>query len=193
MRALGYYVTVATKDPSREAHFPAIEKKYGEKMSYWFKVMKEIADEKYPKQIAHLRENYGFTQAHANALVMYSRGSTTTKKYETAGQYYETLDPQQVKTVKAIFKAIQTKFPQLELVIAWNQPMLKDETKYVFGVSCSKNTVLMAPWSKAVLAKFEPRMSDLVVKIKTIAVPNDWKVDAKLLTDMVKMRMAEKK
>ena len=124
---------------------------------------------------------------------MYSRGSTTTKKYETAGQYYETLDPQQVKTVKAIFKAIQTKFPQLELVIAWNQPMLKDEKKYVFGVSCSKNTVLMAPWSKAVLAKFEPRMSDLVVKIKTIAVPNDWKVDAKLLTDMVKMRMAEKK
>jgi uncharacterized protein YdhG (YjbR/CyaY superfamily) len=186
-------VTVATKDPSREAHFPAIEKKYGEKMSYWFKVMKEIADEKYPQQIAHLRENYGFSQAHANALVMYSRGSSTTKKYATAAEYYKTLDAKQVKTVKAIFKAIQTKFPELELVIAWNQPMLRDANKYVFGVSCSKNTVLLAPWSKAVLAKFEPKMSDLDVKIKTIGVPNDWKVDAKLLTDMVKMRMAEAK
>ena len=46
------------KDPSREAHFPAIEKRYGEKMSYWFKVMKEVKDEKYPQQVAYLRENY---------------------------------------------------------------------------------------------------------------------------------------
>ena len=57
-------------DGSREKHFPAIEKKYGEKMSYWFKVMKELDGEKDPAQIAHLRENYGFSQAHANALVM---------------------------------------------------------------------------------------------------------------------------
>lgn len=37
--------------------------------------MAELVDQKYPEQIAHLRENYGFAQAHANALVMYSRGS----------------------------------------------------------------------------------------------------------------------
>ena len=61
-----------TADGSREKHFPAIEKKHGEKMAFWFKVMKEVSGEKYPAQIAHLRENYGFSQAHANALVMYS-------------------------------------------------------------------------------------------------------------------------
>jgi len=49
------------KDPSREAHFPLIEKKYGEQMKYWFKVMATIKDKKYPEQIAHLRENYGFS------------------------------------------------------------------------------------------------------------------------------------
>jgi len=62
-----------TKDPSREAHFPLIEKKYGEPMKYWFKVMATIKDKKYPEQIAHLRENYGFSQAHANALVIQLR------------------------------------------------------------------------------------------------------------------------
>ena len=62
------------KDGSREAHFPAIEKRYGEKMAYWFKVMAKLKGKKYPEQIAHLKENYGFSQAHANALVMYSRG-----------------------------------------------------------------------------------------------------------------------
>ena len=40
------------KDPSREAHFPAIEKKYGEKMAYWFKVMAKLEGKKYPEQIA---------------------------------------------------------------------------------------------------------------------------------------------
>ena len=91
------------KDPSREAHFPAIEKRYGEKMSYWFKVMKEVKDLKYPAQIAHLRENYGFSQAHANALVMYSRGSTSSKRFDTPTDYYKTIKPEQTKTMKSYF------------------------------------------------------------------------------------------
>ncbi len=97
------------KDSSREAHFPAIEKRYGEKMSYWFKVMKEVKDLKYPEQIAHLRENYGFSQAHANALVMYSRGSTSSKRFNTPAEYYKTIAPPQATTMKKIFTAIMTK------------------------------------------------------------------------------------
>jgi uncharacterized protein YdhG (YjbR/CyaY superfamily) len=34
-------------------------------------------------------------------------------------------------------------------------------------------------------------MKDLDVKKKTVGVPNDWEVDAKLLQAMVKARMAE--
>jgi hypothetical protein len=62
---------VAKKESTREAHFPAIEKRYGEKMTYWFKVMTKLKDKKYPEQMAHLQENYGFSRAHANALIMY--------------------------------------------------------------------------------------------------------------------------
>jgi uncharacterized protein YdhG (YjbR/CyaY superfamily) len=176
---------------AREKHFPLIEKKYGEKMSYWFKVMKEVDGEKYPAQIAYLRENYGFTQAHANALVMYSRGSTSSKRFSTPAEYYKTIDPTQAKTIKAIFKAITSKYPELELVVAWNQPMLRIEKDYIFGCSASKNHILMAPWSTKVLAKFAPGMKDLDVKKKTIGIPNDWKVDVKLLQAIVKARLDE--
>lgn len=182
---------MATASGDREKHFPLIEKKYGEKMSYWFKVMKELDGEKYPAQISFLRENYGFTQAHANALVMYARGSTSSKRFSTPSEYYKTIDPTQVKTIKAIFKAITSKYPELELVVAWNQPMLRIEKDYIFGCSASKNHVLMAPWSKDVLAKFAPKMKDLDVKKKTIGVPNDWKVDVKLLQSMAKARLDE--
>jgi len=179
------------KDPSREVHFPLIEKKYGQPMSYWFAVMADLADQKYPEQIAYLRENHGFSQAHANALVMYSRGSTSTKRFNTPADYFKTLDPKQAKTVKAIFKAITAKYPDLELVIAWNQPMLRSGKDYVFGISAAKNHILMAPWSKDVLEKFAAKMKDLDVKKKTIGVPNDWEVNEKLLQGMVKARLAE--
>jgi uncharacterized protein YdhG (YjbR/CyaY superfamily) len=181
------------KDPAREAHFPAIEKRYGEKMSYWFKVMKEIKGDKYPQQIAHLRENYGFSQAHANALVMYSRGSTSAKRFETPADYYKTVDPKQATTMRKIFKTIQTKYPKTELVIAWNQPMLKLGNDYIFGATATKKHILMSPWSNDVLDLFRERLEHLDLKKKTIGVPNDWKVEEKLILDMVKARIAETK
>jgi len=181
------------KDPSREAHFPAIEKRYGEKMSYWFKVMKEIKDDKYPQQVAHLRENYGFSQAHANALVMYSRGSTSSRRHDTPADYYKTIDPQQATTLRKIFKTIQTKYPKTELVIAYNQPMLKLGSDYIFGASCASKHILIAPWSNDVLEAFRDRLAHLTLNKKTIGIPNDWKVEEKLILDMVKARIAETK
>ena len=68
--------------------------------------MADLADQKYPEQIAHLRENYGFSQTHANALVMYSRGSKSSKRFATPTKYFQSLEPTQAKTVKAIFSAI---------------------------------------------------------------------------------------
>jgi uncharacterized protein YdhG (YjbR/CyaY superfamily) len=181
---------MSESDGDRERYFPLIEKKYGEKMSYWFKVMKEVEGEKYPVQIAHLKENYGFSQAHANALVMYSRGSTSSKRFETPAEFFKTVSPQQAKTMKAIFKAITSKYPQLELVVAWNQPMLKFEKHYIFGCSAATNHILIAPWDQDVLKKYIPKFKDYKVNKKTIALPNDWEVDVKLLQAMAKDSLA---
>ena len=181
-----------TKDPSREAHFPAIEKKYGESMKYWFKVMATLKDKKYPEQIAHLRENYGFSQAHANALVMFPRGSTTTRKFETPSDYFKSINPVQAKTLRKVFKILKAKFPELELVTAWNQPMLKKGTHYVFGASVAKNHILMAPFDAEVIKKMAPQLKGYTVNKKTVAVPNDWEVDDKILINMVKNALSRK-
>jgi uncharacterized protein YdhG (YjbR/CyaY superfamily) len=181
------------KDPSREAQFPAIEKKYGEKMAYWFKVMAQLEGKKYPEQIAHLRENYGFSQAHANALVMYSRGSESSKRFATPTEIYKSVTPQQAKTMKAIFKAITTKYPQVELVIAWNQPMVKVDKHYIFGASASTKHVLIAPWDAKVLKEFAPKFKEGNALKKTIQLPNDWEVDVKLIQAVIKASLANLK
>jgi uncharacterized protein YdhG (YjbR/CyaY superfamily) len=178
------------KDPSREAHFPAIEKKYGEKMAYWFKVMAKLEGKKYPEQIAHLRENYGFSQAHANALVMYSRGSESSQRFSTPTEFYKSVTPVQAKTIKAIFKAITTKYPELELVIAWNQPMVKLDKHYILGVSASTKHVLLGTWDDKVLLEFAPKFKEGNALKKTIQLPNDWDVDTKLIQAMIKASLA---
>ena len=180
---------MATSD--RKSHFPSIEKKHGMPMSHWFAQMEKVAGKKYPEQIAFLRENHGFSQAHANALVMYTRGSKSSKRFNTLEQYLEPFDAVKKKTVKSIFKAIKAKYPKMELVIAWNQPMLKLGDDYIFGVTVLKNHILMAPWSKDVIAQFEDRLEDYKVNKKTIQIPVDWKVNAKLLQDMAKARVKE--
>jgi uncharacterized protein YdhG (YjbR/CyaY superfamily) len=153
--------------------------------------MKDLEGAKYPEQVANLRENHGFSQAHANALVMYSRGSLTARRFETPTQFYKSIGKDQAKTMRTIFKAITTKYPKAELVIAWNQPMVKIDGHYVFGASASSKRILISPWSADVIATFASKMAELVVKKKTIGVPNDWDVDTKLILALVKARLAE--
>lgn len=180
-----------TTNHDRTHYFPAIEKKYGQPMSYWFEQMGQIADRKYPEQIAFLKENHGFSQAHANALVMYSRGSTTTRRFDSLDEYLAPFDATKQKTVRAIFKAVTSKFRKSEVVIAWNQPMVKLDGQYVLGVTVLTNHILIAPWSTAVLHEFHPRLTNYKVNKKTIQVPVDWKPDVALLRDMAAARIAE--
>jgi uncharacterized protein YdhG (YjbR/CyaY superfamily) len=169
----------------RSAHFPAIEKKYGQPMSYWFDQMEQVSGKKYPEQIAYLRGNHGFTQAHANALVLYSRGSTTSRRFNNFEEFLAPLEPIKQETIREIFDVLTAKYPKMKLVIAWNQPMLKYQDAYVFGVYVSKNHITIAPWNAEIVDEFRPRLTDYTVNKKTIQVPVDWKVDKKLLRDMI--------
>jgi uncharacterized protein len=181
---------MADRSPDRSSHFPAIEKKHGQPMSYWFDVMAEISDRKYPEQIAYLRENHGFSQAHANALVLYSRGNTTSRRFNSLADYVAPLDEAKRNTVNAIFAAILDSFPGTEVVIAWNQPMVKLGEEYLFGVSVAKEHITIAPWG-GLIDDFRERLTDYHVNKKTIRVPVDWKIDKKLLQDMVKARISQ--
>lgn len=158
-------------------------------MSFWFDQMSHIADRKYQDQIAYLREKHGFTQAHANALVLYSRGSTTSRRYKNFDEYLATLNATQSATMTRIFSVITKKYPSMELVIAWNQPMLTYKGNYVFGASASKNHITIAPFNAELINEFRPRLAGYVVNKKTIRVPSDWDVDAKLLRDMISAQL----
>ncbi|MFM8192372.1 MAG: iron chaperone, partial [Actinomycetota bacterium] len=102
-------------------------------------------------------------------------------------------DPVKQKTVKSIFRAIKKKYPKLELVIAWNQPMLKKDKDYIFGVSVLKNHILIAPFNATVLKEMNKDLVDYKVNKKTVQVPVNWKVDEKLLRKMIALNLKKLK
>ena len=182
---------MADTSGDRSNYFPAIEKKHGEKIQYWIKLLKDLETTKYPEQIAYLRENYGFSQAHANALVMYVRGSTSSKRVATPAEFFKGLEPVTRKTAKLIFSTITEKYPDLEMVIAWNQPMLRQGKAYIIGISVSKNHMTINPFSDDVIKLFAKKLSKYTVNKTTFTVPLDWKVDGVLLRSIAKARLAE--
>jgi uncharacterized protein YdhG (YjbR/CyaY superfamily) len=182
---------MTSDDGDRTRFFPAIERKHGGPMSIWFDRLRELGEAKYPEQIAYLREDHGFSQAHANALVMYVRQSPTSKRFRTPDDFFAALDPQAATTARAIFAAIVKSHRGLQLVIAWNQPMLRLDGKYVIGLSVAKRHILLNPFSGDVLARFTEELADYEVNKKTFKVPLDWKVDTQLLGAIARARLAE--
>jgi len=86
-----------TTNSDRSKHFAAIEKKHGEKAAVWLKRLKDLKTDKYQEQIAFLRENHGFSQAHANALVMWTQAQVDRHKSDSIAQLREILISQKSK------------------------------------------------------------------------------------------------
>ena len=182
---------MAVSSGDRSAYFPAIEKKFGQPMRHWFDILSQLGDAKYAEQIALLREGHGFSQAHANAVVMQHRGSTTSRRHSSVDDLLDSLGDQHARLTRQIFAAITKKYPKLEMVVAWNQPMLKSGSDYVIGVSVSKNHLTIGPWGNDVISVFANDLATYEANKKTFKVPLDWKVNGALLCRLVKYRLDE--
>lgn len=175
----------------RAQHFPAIERKHGQPVQHWFDLLAELDDTKYDAQMALLQEGHGFSRAHANAVVMTFRGSPSAKRVASPESWFADQAPEHAATARAIFAAITARHSDLELVIAWNQPMLRIADGYVFGVSAATRHLTCNPFSGAVLEACAPLLAGLKVNAKTFVVPVGWDVDADLLDALVTARLAE--
>lgn len=185
-------------DGERSQHFSAIEKKHGRPMTHWFGLLTKLDDAKgagkdgakYEAQLALLQE-HGFSRAHANAVVMHHRGSTSSRRHDSVDDLLDSLPTAHAELIRRIFTAITKKHPKLELVVAWNQPMLKTGKDYVIGVSASKSHLTIGPWGDEPMTVFAADLANYETNKKTFKVPLDWKVDAALLDRIVRYRLDE--
>lgn len=185
---------MSTDSGDRTRHFAAIERKHGLPASHWLGLLAELGEAKYPEQMALLQEGHGFSRAHANALVMYHRGSPSSRRFATHDEWLAQQAPEAADTVRAVFAAIHERIDGLEPVIAWNQPMLRNADGYVIGCSAASRHISINPFSTVVMDSFRKRLEAIVggkVTAHLFSVPLGWVVDGELLADMVRDRLAE--
>lgn len=180
-------------DGDRSRHFPAIEKKHGKPASHWLGLLARSKATTYPAQMALLQEKHGFSRTHANALVMIHRGSTTSKRHGDWEDWLDGLGPEQRRAASRVLADLEKGFPRAERVIAWNQPMLRDDGSYLIGVSASRGHLSFNPMSTDVLAAFADELGKRGYRVTrhifTVALDQD--VHLPLVRRMVRARLAE--
>ncbi len=96
--------------------------------------------------------------------------------------------------LKSILDYIEKKFPNLEQVIKWNQPMFTDHQTFIIGFSVSKNHISVAPESKTInMFRDEIVNSGYTLSKEIFRIKWDQKINYGLLENIVKFNVMDKK
>ena len=84
-------------------------------------------------------------------------------------------------------------YPELELRIAWNQPMFTHNRTYIIGFSTASKHMAMAP-ERATMIRFEPVMRERGTDFGKMFARQPWNkpVDYELLVAFIQHQLAEK-
>ena len=120
-----------------------------------------------------------------------SRKETKSTRFKSVEEYLASVDPTKARTLRSVIDLILAEFPELECKISWNVPTIHRNGKYVVGVCAYKHHLTFAPWSSRVIEDFKVRLGKFVVWKNCFQIPVDWKIDRKLVKDLVRARLAE--
>jgi uncharacterized protein YdhG (YjbR/CyaY superfamily) len=112
-------------------------------------------------------------------------------RFNSVEEYLVSLEPTKERTLRAVIDLILTQFPELESKISWNLPTIHWNGKYVVGICAYKHHLTFSPWSPRVIADFKVRLGKFVVWKNCFQIPVDWKIDRKLVKDLVLARLDE--
>lgn len=112
-------------------------------------------------------------------------------RYANVDAYFDAQGEPKATTLRAIYAAITKAYPEAVIKLAWNVPQVQIDGKYIFGADAAKNHISVSPWSDAVMADFDSRLTAYTRTKGLFRVPVDWDVDTELITDLVAARLAE--
>ncbi len=112
-------------------------------------------------------------------------------RFNSVEEYLASLDPAKERTLRSVIDFILTQFPDLESKISWNVPTIHRNGKYVVGLAAYKHHLTFSAWSPRVIKDFKVRLGKFVVWKNCFQIPVDWKIDRKLVKDLVRARLAE--
>lgn len=101
--------------------------------------------------------------------------------------------PQHRARTEEVLAWVSRKFPQLQQVIKWNQPMFTDHGTFIIAFSIAKKHLAVAP-EKAAIMKFSAEIKQACYNHtqELIRIPWDQPVDFSLLEKMIQFNILDK-
>ena len=112
-------------------------------------------------------------------------------KFATLQEFYNSLPKDQETAIRRFADYVETTYPDLELVLAWNQPMFKLGKKYLIGFMPAKNHINLLTMTNTPVTHFSERLSAYRHGTRSISVPFDWNIDEELIKDILLFRAEE--
>ena len=118
-------------------------------------------------------------------------------RFKSVEEYLVSVDPTKAGTLRSVIDLILAEFPELESKISWNVPTIHRNGKYVAGICAYKHHLTFSAWSPRVIEDFKGpsrtggRLGKFVVFKNCFQIPVDWKINRKLVKDLVRARLAE--
>ena len=113
---------------------------------------------------------------------------------KTLDEYLATIpnDDNRARMVE-VLNWVAERYPELELRIAWNQPMFTHHGTYIIGFSASSKHMAMAP-ERATMIRFESVMRERGTDFGTMLARQPWNkpFDYELLDAFIQHQLAEK-
>ncbi len=102
-------------------------------------------------------------------------------------------DPAQRERMETILNWVHTTYPQLDLRLAWNQPMFTHHGTFILGFSVAKGHIAIAPES-VVVARFAKDIDAAGYSRTEMLFRIPWKsdVDYGLLSQLIEFNLTDK-
>ena len=106
-------------------------------------------------------------------------------KFANLEEFYNSLPQDQEQATRRFVEFIALAYPELELVLAWNQPMFKLGSKYLVGFMPTKKHINLLTISDDAINHLAGDLKGYRHGTRSIALPFDWEIDRALIAKVI--------
>lgn len=106
-------------------------------------------------------------------------------KFANLEEFYDSLPEDQERATRRLVEFITREYPELELVLAWNQPMFKFDSRYLIGFMPTKKHINLLTISDDAINHLAKKLKSYKQGARSIALPFDWDIDQTLIAEVI--------
>jgi uncharacterized protein YdhG (YjbR/CyaY superfamily) len=111
-------------------------------------------------------------------------------KFANLDEFYDSLPQDQENAIRRLVEFVASNNPDLELLLAWNQPMFKSGKKYLIGFMPTKKHINLLTITDDAVTHFAKELENYRHGTRSISLPFDWEIDAELIAKLIGFQLS---